>query len=109
MELIDIIYLVALILISFISIKAYSALELAKQERISEERENKARIYAEKDFKIAQTEASVFNTGFDNNDQGDDMSSIIGLLSNPEIMKTVSGFMGNTGNTEQTTTQEVKK
>lgn len=93
MELLDILYLMVFLIVALAAIKGYQATEIQKQERVSEERERKAQIYASKDISIANTEAMIYNQGFDGgSDEQSDMSQILGLLQNPEIAKLAEQF-----------------
>jgi hypothetical protein len=93
MELMEILYLVAFIVISTVAIKTYSTVELNKQDRISEERERKAQIYANRDMGIANTEAAIYNgSGFQEQPQDGGIGDIMSILSNPDMMKMAGEF-----------------
>jgi len=94
MELDTILYSAAIVVSSFIMIKTYAAVEVAKQERISEEREKKAQIYAQKDIQIARTECSVLNDGFGvPPESGDLFSQLAPLLNNPQAAELIQNLL----------------
>lgn len=95
MELETVLYGSIFLILGFAALKTYSATEVQKQERLCEERERKASIYAKKDYDIARIEANVYSTGFDSPSESTsaDMSSVISLLQNPEIAKLADQFL----------------
>jgi hypothetical protein len=95
MELEAVLYGSIILILGFAALKTYSSTEVQKQERLCEERERKASIYAKRDYDIARAEANIYSTGFDTSEPQStlDMSSITSLMSNPEIAKLAEQFL----------------
>jgi len=83
------------LILGFAALKTYSVVEIQKQERICEERERKAAIYAKKDLDIARAETSIYSTGFDESDTQASLTpeSLLSLMNNPEIAKLAQQFL----------------
>jgi len=95
MELETFLQVIAIVVIASIAIKTWSTVEQYKADRLSEERENKARIYTQKDIKVAQIESAAIANGFDapDLDASGGVESLLPLLQNPEIAKLAEQFL----------------